>query len=280
MEANRVSCGATAKRKGTGRAGASPGRYRAGGQLAAVCCTRRRAPWSTAACAVVAAAEGGRVASRYPPPPRAPVGQPCGESGRALQRQQRVPVRGQRGLLGRSSARRAIPKRASACARAHGRSIRPVQPRSRPGHGRGGGLPPHSASVPMRCQPAPIRRSTRDPRGGRVARAQGLVRVCERDGVRGNWATLTRPTGCAHIVVWAPPRTAGQHRGRFVRRSSRTQRRPHRDLRDRSGALPSHHGLSRVKVAPQPCHPRRLCCFLGLGRRDIVEVSTCDVLSR
>ena len=142
MEATSVSCGPTAKRKWTGWAGAAcgPGRYRyrrAGGQLAAVCCTRRRAPWSTAACAVVAAAEGGRVASRYPPPPRAPVGQPCGESGRALQRQRRVPMRGQRGVLGRSPARRAIPKRASACARAQGRfhssraAGQPARPRSR-----------------------------------------------------------------------------------------------------------------------------------------------------
>ena len=198
------------------------------------------------------------MASRYPPPPRAPVGHPRAESGRALQRQQRVPMRGQRGLLGRSSARRAIPKRASACARAHGRTIRPVQPRSRPGHARGGCLPPRSASSQCVAQPAPIRRSTRDPRGGRVARAQCLVRVCERGGVRGNWATLTRPTGCAHIVVWAPPRTAGQHRGRFVRRSSRTPSGdPTGTVRDRSGALPSHHGACRVKVAHEPCRPRR-----------------------
>ena len=184
------------------------------------------------------------MASRYPPPPRAPVGHPRAESGRALQRQQRVSMRGQRGLLGRSSARRAIPKRASACARAHGRTIRPVQPRSRPGHARGGCLPPRSASSQCVAQPAPIRRSTRDPRGGRVARAQCLVRVCERGGVRGNWATLTRPTGCAHIVVWAAPRTTGQHRGRFARRSSRTQRRPHRDP------------PAPIWCAPEP--PRRL----------------------
>ena len=237
-----------------------PGRYRyrrAGGQLAAVCCTRRRAPWSTATCAVVAAAEGGRVASRYPPPPRAPVGQPCGESGRALQRQRRVPMRGQRGVLGRSPARRAIPKRASACARAQGRSTRPVQPGSRPGHGRGGCLPPRSASSQCVAQPAPIRRSTRNPRGARVAQAQGLVRVCERDGVRGNWSTLTRQTGCAHIVVWAAPRTAGQHRGRFARRSIRTSGDPTGTLRDRSGALPSPDGRRRVKVAHEACHPRR-----------------------
>ena len=65
------------------------------------------------------------MASRYPPPPRAPVGHPRAESGRALQRQRRVPMRGQRGLLGRSPARRAIPKRASACARAQGRSLVP-----------------------------------------------------------------------------------------------------------------------------------------------------------
>ena len=216
-----------------------------------------RAPWSTAACAAVAAAEGERVASRYPPPPRAPVGHPRAESGRALQRQQRVPVRGQRGLLGRSAARRAIPKRASACARAHGRSIRPVQPRSRPGHGRGGCLPPRSAS--SQCV-ASLHRSG----GPRVTRA-----AVEWHGLK-VWCGCASATACGAIGRRSPGQPVALTSSSGLRRAqqanigadSRAARAgpsgdPTGTLRDRSGALPSHHGASRVKVAHEPCHPRR-----------------------
>ena len=231
-------------------------RHRQVGQLAAACCTRRRAPWSTATCAVVAAAEGGRVASRYPPPPRAPVGHPCAKSGRALQRQRRVPMRGQRGLLGRSSARLAIPKRASACARAHGRTTRPVQPAAGPAT--------VAAAACLHAAHRPNALPSLHRSGGpRVTRA-----APEWHGLKA-WCGCASATACGAIGRRLPGQPVALTSSSGLRRAqqanigadSRAARAgpsgdPTGTLRDRSGALLGPHAASRVKVAHQPARLR------------------------